>query len=503
VRVNAIVILRAAPLGLGGLPQGGLVLFLTLGFFWLLGLTTGIAALLGLEPGAWIALASGMQLGLLAMVMLMQYAAILADPIDIAVIVSRPVPGRELFAARLLHVLLLTAALSAAFTCGSAFLASFAYPAWAMLTIYPLLTMLCALLTLGGIALGFAAAVWIFGPRSFQRATLLFQVLVVALLGAAYQLTPVVSAERLADLFEHHPRLAFAFPPLNYAGAFALATGRGTTDNLIHTLLAIALPLGLLALALRLAARRFVAALEGELPPRTARTRGWPSGPIERLGADLTASSAERAAFALTAAVARSESDYLRNVLPALVGTLVMCAVLSFRITAPQSVAVFCVVLVFHLAPILDRARTSVDAEAAWLLDLARAEDRDRLLRGAIKGLLCAVLGPATIAAALFVVARGGIEVVPHALLGLELVWAAALLFAAAAASAQPFTAPSRSADASARSVLTWIGALLAAALTGGLHFVLCLHPAALWGGIVLGLPLLRLAFLSLERARR
>ncbi|MBM3984702.1 MAG: hypothetical protein FJ296_03270, partial [Planctomycetes bacterium] len=204
----------------------GLVLMLYL--FWLMGLGIGVAALLGVPGPMFVALVSGATLGLFSLQLVLFYGTLLLDPTDIGVLHSRPVSGRTLFAARLLHVATYLLCGSVALCFFPAVLGCLAFPPLAVLVAVPLAVTGSALLALGLVALAYATLLRLVGPTRFQRATLWVQIAAgTFLMGGVQLVVPVVRHSGLAAAVAERPELLAGLPPFHHAALFKVLAGAG------------------------------------------------------------------------------------------------------------------------------------------------------------------------------------------------------------------------------------------------------------------------------------
>lgn len=488
LRVRVLLALR--PASSSGLGVGGIVLALMM--TWLAGLGTGVVGLVSQDAGTWVVISQSALALLLTLMLFMFLAGILVDPTDIGVVAPHPVPDRTLFAARLAEVFAYLLVFTASFTAGNVLLAVFAMPPLVVLFVYPLLSLLCALTTLGAVALLFALCLRIVGPAHFQRVTLWVQILGGALLFLGLQAPRFVHREQWGLWLDQLGEQRFLWPPFLYAELFALASGAGGSVG--PSLAALLLPLVALAVTFALASRYFVAGLQGTLgapAPRSSWEGGWMTG----LGARLTRGP-ERAGFDFAAALSRREPHFLRAVLPQLAMFQVMSLGMGFGMRGDLAIylPVSAAFLFMVLPNVLVMAQATPTPEAGLLFAVTPLEDERLLLRGSVKALLVQWIG--TPALVLFVVQLllAGLEALPRAVLAFELAFAAALLLTRRFELHQPFT---RTIELVASGInnlgLVMLSGLVMSVLVG-VHVVLALHPLSLTAGIVLaGLVLVRL----------
>jgi hypothetical protein len=499
----------ARPIGVGGSTGGvSIGVVLTALLFFGIGIVAGILALVIPDAFVWVALSQSMLMAMLAMVMLLQYGEILVDPTDIHVVGPLPVDDRTLFAARLAHLACYVGLLTLAFLVLPVFLASFAYPPWVVLPLYPLLTAIAALVTVSLVALLHAACLRVFGPALFQRATVWMHVaLAASWFGGIYVLPKLVPWRHVIPVLEAHPELLGALPPFHLAGLFELALGEVNARNVLFAAAALALgPLALWA-TLRLASRQFAAGLASGLGGAAPRRGGWKHPLASRLGARCVRSRAERAGLDWAIAQSRREPTFLRAGLAQLVGFCLMGLgmVMPLReVDALRGAEPFALYVLLLLLPgLLETARFTSHPEAGWILRALPIADAGALLSGAIKGVFFGVALPVVLVFALVLVLLAGPRSLPDLLLALEL---AAIVGFRALHSMDleiPFTRSARTGgDISLKNLGTAMAMLAVGALAAGLHLVVRLSPWSLWAAVVCLAPLAWREFRGLERLR-
>ncbi len=503
LRVRVLLALRPATTSSRAWGLAGAVIAILM--TWVVGLGTGLMALLSDDAGAWVVLSQSALMLLLTLLLFQHLAAILVDPTDIGVVAPHPVEDRTLFAVRVAEVAAFLLIFVLSFTAGNVLLAVFAKPPLAVLFVYPVLSLLCGATTLGLVALLFALCLRIVGPTHFQRVTLWVQILGGMLIFLGVQVPRLVHVEQFELWLDELQGLRFLWPPFQYAEVFAFASGARPTE--LGPLLAAGLvPPAALALTFWLASRYFVAGLQGTLSaprPRAAWERGGLANLLGRLGGRLR-SREERAGFEFTLALARREPHVLRAVLPQLLMFQVMSLSAAFGLQRdvgyfiPASAAF----LFLALPNILLQSQGTPVLEAREMFASAPLESEAALLRGGVKALLLQWVGlPALV---LFIVQLwvAGPGALPRSVLAFELSFAATLVFTRFFRLGVPFTQAIRVGSAGAANLGVIMVMGFGIAILVGLHVLLSLHPLALGAGIALLAPLLVVLWRGLSSLR-
>jgi hypothetical protein len=452
-------------------------LALALVMTWVAGLGTGLIALLNEDAALWVVI-SHSALGFLLALMLFQYAAgILVDPSDIAVVAPHPVGDRTVFAVRLAEVAAYLALFTLAFTGGNVLLAVFGQPPLAVLLFYPVLSVVCAASTLGLVALLFALVLCVVGPAHFQRVTLWVQILGGVALFGALQAPRFVHPEQWGLWADELARWRAFWPPYGYAAWFELASTGHSSAPLAALVAAVLLaPLALLV-TFALAARAFLAGLQGPLGAPRPRA-SWPEGRTARTARLLTRTPSERAGFEFAAALSRREPHFLRAVLPQLAMFQFMALAMGFG--RHREVAMFLPLspgLLFMLLPnVLVQAQSTPTPAAAGLFASAPLASRDEFLRGGVKALLWQWVGAPAVALFCVQLVLVGLEGLPRILLAFELAFAVTLFFAPRYALALPFTRPIRVGETGAQNFGLILVSGLAMAAVWLAHWLLTRH---------------------------
>lgn len=454
------------------------------------GLMTGLIALLSPDARLWILGSQGALLLLLWMSLVSQFAALLVDPSDVGTLAPHPVEDRTLFAARLVHVFALLLIFTLSFAGANMFLALFGKPVVAVLLVFPLVSLLCALVALGGVALPMAALLRIVGPAHFQRLSLWLQIAAAAFAFGGYQvLFRLVPHETVERMWTEQHWLLGLLPPMQYAALFDLACGTWTRSNMILSAVALLTPPLAFALTFWLASRYFVAGLQGTLStgrqPRSGWGRGWAREIDERLGSTRE----RRAGFDFTVALTRREPFFLRTLVPQAIGfQFITLGMLEFVDKAPQVfVAISTGMLAITLPSLLECSQCTQVPEARWIFQATPLESEDELLRGGLRAQLVAWWAPIAALLTLVQANLAGWHLWPEILLAQLLTFATALAFARSFKLGVPFTRPVQASAGAFDNVGLILLMFLAVAVLVGIQFLLSLVPFGTWIGLAAG----------------
>jgi len=510
LRTKFLIQLRASRTG--G-PMADVVLVLTLLAAWFMGILAGIAAIVEDVPAeAWIGVSQLALAFFLLIALAGQYASLLVDATDIRVLAPHPVSDRTLFAARLAHVFVFTGMMGGCFSFGSVMLGAFTRPPLAVLIGFPLICLLTTCLVTGGVSFFFALVLRLFGPTQFQRIALWVQIVVGAgAIGGPNLLMRVLPWRRwLGPLIEDGAGLPVLrwLPPLSSMGLYQLLAGEWSAYELGRAALAIALPVLAVGVTLAFASRHFIAGLAGTLELGGTPRRGWRPGPFSRLGRRLATSGAERAGYDLAVNLSRREPNFLRAVLPLLIGfeAMIVGSLLGFRLrpdVMPTLLTPICFFILLLQVPILlEAGQFSENHEARWLVRAAPVRDFDPVLRGGIRGLLFGMLAPAVGVVLALVLLLSGPRQLPSALLAIEMLGIVSFRSASAYRIGVPFTRSPSARQSDTRNVGRNFLLMFGVGLLTGVHVLLTLHWLSTILAAAVGLPLLVRAYRSLDRAR-
>lgn len=503
LRVRLLLALRPATSSSKAWGLAGLVISVLT--TWLMGLFSGLLALLAADPVVWIVASQTGLMLILCFFLFQHFASILVDPTDIGVVAPYPVEDRTLFAVRLAEVAAYLALFLVSYTAGNVLLAVFKKPLLAVVLVYPLLSLLCGATTLGLVALLFAACLRIAGPTHFQRITLWVQILGGTLFFLAFQLPRLVDPEQLELWAEELRPYRLLWPPFQYAELFAFASGAGL-PHLGAALAAVLVPAAALLLTFRLASRYFVAGLQGTLSvaaPRATWERGALAGLLWRVGSRLRQRE-ERAGFEFTRALAGREPHVLRAVLPQFLMFQVMSLGMGLGLRRDLGMFIgFSAAFLFLVLPnvLLQSQGTPVQG-ANELFASAPLANQDGLLRGGVKSLLLQWIGLSALILFGVQLCIAGPGALPRSVLAFELAFAATLAFTRFFRLGVPFTQPLRVGSAGSANLGMIVLMGFGIVILVGIHRLLSLHPLALGTGIVALVPFLVWLWRGLSKLR-
>jgi hypothetical protein len=469
------------------------------------GFLTGLVALLAPSAEVWILASQSALLFLLWIGLVSQFAAVLVDPADVGTLASHPVEDRTLFAARLAHVFALQMIFTVSFTLANMFLALFGKPVLAVLFVFPVLSLLCSLVALGGVALPMAALLRLVGPAHFQRLTLWVQIAAAAFAFGGFQLVmSLVPEELLEHLWQEERWLLGFWPPMQYAALFDLACGAWTLANGILSAIALLTPVIAFALTFWLASRYFVAGLEGTLAsgrqPRPRWGRGW----AQALDARTPGSLERRAGFDFTLALSRREPMFLRTLLPQAIGFQALSlAMLEGMEQVPHVfIAVSAALLGVMLPTLLEVSQSTQIPEARWLFLAAPMQSEDELLRGGLRAQFIGWWVPFAALLALVQLLLVGWTRLPEIVLAQVLTIWMALLIARYFKLGIPFTRPMQATAGAFDNVGLILLMFLASSVIVGIQITLSLVPGGTWIGLAAASLLALQAWRAVQKIR-
>jgi hypothetical protein len=446
------------------------------------GLGFGVIALSTREPLYWLAGGQAAWLFFMTMLLLNMSGDLLLDTTDIAVVAHLPVSDRTILAARLAHALVTLGMLGTAFAFFPTLCGCFVFPPLKVIAIFPLATMLTAFTGLGAVALLHASVLRAFGATHFQRASLVVQIATVTLLMSISQILPRLPWGSAVELLHKHRAFGLLLPPMHFDGLWSVAGGSTAPVDLLLCASAFALPLLLTVIALRLVARRFVAALSDPVIAAAKSAPAWQQSTLARLGAWTTTSRQAHASYGVALALSRREKTFLRGVWPQVGMFAAMGCGIAFgpgrrgHGGLPLSYAPFALYWLSMIAlGVFDLGRFSEHASARWIFDALPSERAASLIEGGYKALLCGTVLPVLFVAAVVTTAVAGSGQVLDGVIALEATTLLSLCAASFYAREIPFTQQVRP---GAR--LDRLGVMLlimfAAAAMAGVHALARLH---------------------------
>jgi len=387
--------MRGGGLRTANKPEGG-GLAMTCLMFTINGLLVALAALFLPADGTRImALVQSALAVVIGMLLVSDYLAMLLDPAEADLIASRPVSGRTLLVARLLHLglYLLVPVLS------------FLTPVWiagflredslAWLLMLPVISMLTTTLVVSALLVGFVALVQRLDGERLGGMLVKAQIVSSFVVFGVYYLGMglVQNETSRAWIVSDHP-LQLLLPPYWFGGLFGVMTGR--VDVLAKGLatLALLVPLGMLAGLLWRAGPRLVTGLAsirtgaGEVQRR--------DGPIRRLAGRLVQPGLERAGFDLFASLSTREQGFRSRVYPMLVLPFIMFVWMALEPDhmGGQLYIWSSLIPLLYAILILYEVRHSDTPGGSWVFASAPVEAHGLVLSGVVKALVFAFLLP-------------------------------------------------------------------------------------------------------------
>jgi len=226
---------------------------------------------------------------------------------------------------------------------------------------------------------------------------------------------------------------------------------------------------------LRLASRHFVQGLDGSLEMGRTPRSGWRAGWASRLGALVSRSKAERAAFDMCIAYSRRDPVYLRQGLPPLIAFPIVGGVLSMRWSDSRwalGMSAFMALMAFPA--VLEAARYTQHPEARWTYWMSTARSPSDFLRGGIKGMFLGSLMPMGVLLALIALTIQGFDRTLEAVVALELVALVVLRFTLKWNHGMPFTLKHTMGEVNWTNFPLVMGVMGSGMLVGGLQGLLC-----------------------------
>lgn len=488
----------------------GTALLLAMLGAWLSGIGVALVALTKMPSELWMAVVAVHATAMISLVLVTQYAPMIVDATDIAVVAPRPVPDRTVFAARIAHVTVYSTALALCCMFWPLALGWLGYPTPWLLVAVPLVVALSAATSIGLVALLFAVTLRISGAAGFQRAAFLAQIAgAVLLMGGMQVVMPLIARPAVVEWIRGQSWTRALLPPLQQGALFALM--RGDTSHYVVGLscAAVLTPIVLVWFAFRLASRHFVAGLAGDIVRSTNANVRWPGGIGVRVAAWITHSRLERAGFDFVRAMSRRDKVFLRAGVP----MVVSFAVMSFASVVPAAranamprfvLALPIYLMLVGLPGLLETVRFTEHSGASWVLRAAPVASWREFVVGGTKALFATYILPLLFVMVCVSVAFGGVAGIAHAL-GAALVTAGIALVAARAMQhGIPFWREPKMGEMDFTNLAVLIGSVAGAVMLAGAHALLQIFvgPWAFAGWAVLGLALCLYGWGALHRTR-
>ncbi len=388
-------------------PSVGAGLFVTCLVQLFFGLTVAVGAVLIPEPGLAVAAVQAFLLLMIGTMLASDYLASLVEPAETDVVAPRPVDGRTVLLARLVHLALYLSLPAACLTVPAWIAGAFRAEGLVWVLVLPVASVLTVCFVVCALFIGFQVVLT--RASGDRLANLLLRAQLVAsfvMWGGFYACSGLLAKEGVRDWLTSSSWTHVLVPPLWSAGLVREAAGVAEGVDHVLALLAIALPLAALLVVVLLAGPRLVVALAsqrqagGDVPSEP--------GPFARWVGRLVQPGVERAGLDAFLAIARREQGFRRRVYPLLVAPFVMFLYLTFTShrTGGEQIGVWGTMLPFMYGVIiLLQVRFSDTPEASWLLRACPVERPGLYVSGVVKGVLFAFLLPWL----LLVLAAGGL----------------------------------------------------------------------------------------------
>lgn len=482
--------------GGGGMSVAGKVVssIVSVGFGVFGGVALGNAA----DPLWGMGIALGLLMLFLTMMLVSEYLPALVDTAGIEVLAPLPVDDRSVLAARITHLAAYLGTTLLFMSLVPLLAGTVRYGAWPFVPVWVVAGLLATATSLGLSFALFLAAMRLFDPQRFRDVLIYLQVAVMVVLMGGFQLIPrLMERDALRALLGTRPRWLALVPPFH--GAAFLPLARGETDGFLVLLagLAVFVPFGTLALALRLGKRGFVA----RLAAMAGATRGAPVGrPRRRRLRDLLLHSpVSRAGYDFFAALSRRERGFRLRTYPLVAIAVLMGLSFAFRRGHLANPAMLCGMLyclAMYAPAFVLQARFSDDHEARWIFSVVPVSGYGPFVQGAFTALVATFLLPIAAVFLIVVVVLGGPGVLPDAAFALQSVLLLSVISMLLLGLSVPFTEEQRKRPAEGRVGTMFLMMFLAGILVG-VHVLVRLSPVVF--GIALAGQTVSLVFLIRE----
>ncbi len=465
-------------------------------------------------PSVWMTLAQGALLIFTVFGTLEAVPHLLIDRRDLAVICSAPVRDLTFFVARVIEIIVVVGLVIGSQALPMFIAGLIKWPTLPFALVFSIATLLSGLLAVFATLILYLGVLRIFPPQRARDVILFAQVGLTVLLFGSIQLGPRLAGKQDIRALVESATAARDWIPPYYAGEwFRVALGGEMADTRLLAL-AFLVPLlaGLGALAIassgllsRLGAAEGGGASDTEVAPGNRQRRGAFLDPLVRR---IIRDPVERAGYDQFRLLSRRERGFRLRTYPTLALSVIFGVgyLFNFVEDGPPvfngSLLAIPVYFAYLYAPIFVlQARYSDDGDARWMFDVAPISEPGRLVAGMGVGLALCFLVPVSLVIAIGVVAVGGVEVIPHVLVGVAFIAFATLFTVEKVGPGLPFSEPFRP-----QVGMTNFGLLM---LTGvvqgtaiGVHLVVAMVPGAVWGLLVLYGVLARLMLFRLRNMR-
>jgi ABC-2 type transport system permease protein len=382
---------------------------------------------------------------MLAMSLIADFSAVLLDTVDLMVLGPRPVSGRTILVARLVHICTYLGLLGVSLSVGTIVVGA--------LQLHPLFSLLFLTVLAAAIAfvvlfvsLFYLLALRFTDGERFRDVVLFVQIGMSFFVIGGYQILPqVVPFDALTRVDLSGAWWAVLYPPVWFAAPFELFFGHASPRVLILTAEALVLPVVGLWFVVRVLSPNFGRMLsklqqqpgraEG-VPTRTGR-RGWLMSLLRRA---TTGSAEERLGFDLSWILAGRDRPFKLRVYPSIAFLMIFPAIMfcqsgagialvTQRMLESRSYLLGLYATALVLPMVLIQIGFSPEFEAGWIYYALPVGVPGRVLRGSTKAMLLrfGALLFGLVAGTLFAVM--GWDLVPHAILAACQTWTIAVMY--------------------------------------------------------------------------
>lgn len=421
-----------------------------------------------------------------AMTLLSDFSSLILDSADNQIILPRPVSGRTLLMARIVHVASYLFAITLALSLVSIGVVTYRFGPVAGL-VYLAMALLVSMLMVFLTNVFYLLLMQFTSEERLREVINYFQIGMAVLFYGSYQVLPrLVDPETFGRATEWQTWF-YAVPPIWMAGAVDMVIQPAfDTNHTLLALLAIVMPFGGLWFMSRVLGPVFNVKLAGmeqdQQPTVAAGAVRQPSVLTQRLSRVLTNSPLERAAFGLIWAITARDRKFKLKTYPQLGFGLAYIIVMStgsisysgrsdfFYLFALYYTGLFLMTAQYQLA-------ASDDYKAAWVYGSTPISHPGEILSGAMKALITKLMVPFYGLVAAYILWRYGLHTIDDILLA----FSNSLIITMSAALANERRLPfSITQDAIRRSnTARSMVALLVMALVGGAHYGLSQLPYA------------------------
>lgn len=438
---------------------------------------------------------------MVAMSLISDFSSVLLDTSDGAVLGPRPVGGRTLLVARIVHVVTYLGLLALSLSVVTLVVGTVRYH-----VLFPLVfaaTLAGSLsLVICIVNLFYVAAFRLSDSERFRDIVLYMQIAMSIFFFGGYQLLPrLMDPARLHGLHIEDQWWIYLCPPTWMAAPIDLLTGHVGRPQIVLTILALGVPIAGLMFVVSHLGPRFSAALARlDAPSNAAAPRESASSDRRplcgRIAAVVTRNATEAAAFEFVWTLCSRDRQFKLRTYPSIAMLLVVAVIMlprgeSIAETLSHLPSTKSYILLLYFAcmfvPMASAViRFSDRYEAAWIYYTTPLDRPGDVLSATLKVLLVRFAIPLFLLLALVVLAIWGPRVLPDVVLASCGLLAASALQAMLAGRRFPFTEEFKPSENSGRLVRSLLHIIFPVVL-GGLHYFLTFVPF----GVPLAIPVM------------